>query len=195
LGIGGNIPKIGSAGILVDLGAEMLPDGFGGSSNFLVARSGLGILSPYFFNCVSASATGMATFHFWDKVYMDGNAKLGLRMKLIDNTITGSAEYTLTLKSGAMQSFYASSSNDYEVFKTMVSIRVFQVAGFLLGYSTDFGYFSDIGNCIHTGLEIRQMNEFPFFGGYDLGISTTWQGLLIHRLWIGYRFGIEGPRS
>ena len=186
IALGGNLPKFGSAGILIDIGAEMLPDGYGGSSNFLVTRGGLGILTPFFFNCVSLSATAMATFTFWQQMYIDGNSKLGLRLKLFDDLLNGSAEYTLTLKSG--ESFYTSSGYNYEVFKTMVSLKIYKIFGFLLGYSTDFGYFSDIGNCIHTGLELRPMNDNPLFAGYDLGISTTYPGLLIHRLWIGYRF-------
>jgi hypothetical protein len=192
LGIGGRMPAIGSAGILVDVGAEMLPNGQGGSSNFLITRGGLGILTPYFFKCVSFSATALATYHFWQQIYMDDNAKLGLRTTFLDDMILGSAEYTLSFKSRLAPSFYTTSGFTYEVFKAMMSVRVYKIAGILAGYSTDFGQFSQMytgnGNCIHLGLEIRQMNEFPVFGGYDLGVSTTWQGLLIHRLWIGYRF-------
>lgn len=126
---------------------------------------------------------------------MDDNAKIGLRIKLLDEMILGSAEYTLSFKSGVVQSFYTTSAFDYEVFKAMISMRVYKIAGILAGYSTDFGQFSGMnsgnGNCLHGGLEIRPINEFPFFGGYDLGISTTWQGLLIHRVWVGYRFDVK----
>ncbi len=84
------------------------------------------------------------------------------------------------------------SGYDYEVFKTMVSIRFYKIAGFLAGFSTDFGQFSGMGsgngNCIHAGLELRPMDTYPFYGGYDLGASTTWPGLFVHRIWIGYRF-------
>jgi hypothetical protein len=192
LGLGGQIPKIGSAGILVDVGAEMLPNGYGGSSDFLLTRCGLGILTPFFFGGLSLSATAIATMHFWDQLYMDFNAKLGLRMKLWDDLILGSAEYTLSFKSDIVQSFYTSSQYNYEVFKAMISVKILKVMGILGGYSTDFGQFSGMnsgnGNCLHVGVELRPMDVYPFFAGYDLGISTTWPGLLVHRLWIGYRF-------
>jgi hypothetical protein len=190
LGLGGRLPAVGSAGLLFDIGAEMLPDGYGGSSNFLVARGGLGILTPFYFNAISLSLTGMATMHFWDRLYMDENGKIGLRVKILEDLVLGSAEYTFSFKSAA--SFYTSSQFFYEVFKATVSVRIYKIAGVIAGYSTDFGQFSDYGsgngNCLHAGLELRPLDTYPFFGGYDLGISTTYRDLFIHRIWIGYRF-------
>ncbi|HUI91006.1 MAG TPA: hypothetical protein VLX68_02055 [Chitinivibrionales bacterium] len=192
LGFGGNLPAVGSAGLLVDLGAEMLPDGFGGSSDFLVARCGLGVLTPYYFKVLSLSLTAMATMHFWDRMYMDENGKIGIRTKILDDLILGSAEYTFSFKSAAVESFYPSSQFFYEVFKATVSVQIYKVAGILAGYSTDFGQFSYYGsgngNCLHAGIELRPQDAYPFFGGYDLGISTTFRDLFIHRIWIGYRF-------
>jgi|WetSurMetagenome_2_1015567.scaffolds.fasta_scaffold00008_155 hypothetical protein len=199
--IGGSLPKIGSGGALIDIGAEMLPNGFGGSSEFLLTRLGLGILTPFYFNSISASATATATMHFWNSVYIDWNAKLGLRIKALDSLLTGTAEYTLTFQAGSVESFYTSSSYDYEVFKTMMSVRFYKIFGFLIGYSTDFGEFSNFrnGSCIHLGMELRASHANPIFAGYDLGISidalSQSQGLLIHRLWIGYRFLAKKPEN
>jgi hypothetical protein len=188
LGLGGRLPAVGSVGLLIDIGEEMLIDGYGGSSNFLLARGGLGLLTPYYFNAVSLSLTAMATFHFWDHLYMDENGKIGLRVKILDDLALGSAEYTFSFKSAAVESFYTSSQFYYEVFKATVSVRIFKIAGVIAGYSTDFGEFYDIGNCLHVGLEVRPADVFPFFGGYELGFSTTYPGLIIHRIWLGYRF-------
>jgi hypothetical protein len=193
LGLGGRIPGIGSAGILVDIGAEMLPSGYSdvAASNFLLTRFGLGVLTPYYFGCASLSATGMATLHFWQQLYMDSDAKIGLRLKFLDEMILGSAEYTLSFKTHFIQSFYATYGYDYEVFKALVSVKIYKVAGILAGFSTDFNQSPGSlynGNCLHAGLELRPLDIYPFFGGYDLGVSTTFPGLLIHRIWIGYRF-------
>jgi hypothetical protein len=188
IGIGARFQKIGSFGILLDIGSEMLQDGYGGSSNFLVTRAGIGFLTPFYFNAVSLSATGMSTVHFWDRAYLDNNGKVGLRFKILEDLVRGSFEYTLTFKSAIAESFYQSSQYYYEVFKTTVSVRIYKIAGILAGYSTDFGEFKDIGNCLHAGIELRPSDVYPFFGGYDLGISTTFRDLFIHRIWLGYRF-------
>lgn len=192
LGLGGRLPAVGSAGLLVDLGAEMLPDGYGGSSYFFLGRGGLGLLTPYYFNTVSLSLTAMATMHFWNHLYMDENGKIGLRVKILDDLVLGSAEYTFSFRSAAVESFYPTSQFFYEVFKATVSVRIYKIAGVIAGYSTDFGQFSDYGsgngNCLHAGVELRPLDTYPFFGGYDLGISTTFRDLFIHRIWLGYRF-------
>jgi hypothetical protein len=192
LGLGGRLAKVGSAGFLLDIGAEMLPDGYGGSSYFLLARGGLGLLTPFYFNAVSLSLTAMATMHFWGRLYMDENGKAGLRVKILDDLILGSAEYTFSFRSAAVESFYPSSQFFYEVFKATMSVRIYKIAGVIAGYSTDFGQFSDLGsgngNCLHVGLELRPLDTYPFFGGYDLGVSTTFRDLFVHRIWLGYRF-------
>jgi hypothetical protein len=192
LGIGGRLPAVGSAGFLFDIGAEMLPDGYGGSSNFLVARGGLGILTPFYFNAVSLSLTGMATMHFWDHLYMDENGKIGLRFKILDDLVLGAAEYTFSFRTASVESFYPSSQFIYEVFKATVSVRIYKIAGLIAGYSTDFGQFSGFGfgngNCLHAGIELRPQDTYPFFGGYDLGLSTSYRDLFIHRIWLGFRF-------
>jgi hypothetical protein len=189
VGIGGRLRNIGSIGLLADIGAEMVPDGNSGSSNYLLLRAGLGVLTPYYFNILSLSATGMSTLHFWERMYMDNNGKIGLRFKIFEDLVLGSAEYTLTFKSGVAESFYQSSQFYYEVFKGTISVRILKIMGIIAGYSTDLGEFSDIGNCLHAGIELRPADEYPFFGGYELGISTSQKGLIIHRIWAGYKFG------
>jgi hypothetical protein len=110
--------------------------------------------------------------------------------------VLASLEYTFTFKSGAAESFYQTSQQYiYEVFKALVSLRIYKVAGILAGFSTDFGEFSDIGNCLHAGLELRPTDTYPFFGGYELGISLYQRDLFIHRIWVGYRLQKIKPQD
>jgi hypothetical protein len=132
----------------------------------------------------------MATWHFWNQVYMDANAKAGIRFKVLDEFITGCFEYAFALNSGAAKAFQ--SSNSYQVVKGGISIRFYKIGGLLLGYSTDFGniaggYF-DLGPTIHAGLELRKSSDNPFFGGYEIGVSTYQRDLIIHRFWLGCSF-------
>ena len=190
IGLGGRLPQLGSIGVLTDIGDEFLPDNQGGGTHFLVLRGGAGALTRYFFNSVSLSATLMATLHFWNQTYIDNNGKLGLRFKIHDDLVLGSLEYTFSFKAGAAESFYQnqSSTNFYEVLKALISVRFFKIAGAIVGFSNDLGEFSDIGKTIHLGVELRPSDVYPYFGGYEIGISTQWSNLIIHRFWIGYCF-------
>ncbi len=188
VGIKNNV--LGSIGLLVNIGAEMLPDGNGTESNFLLAGTGIGILTPYFFKTVSLSATTFSTWHFWGEyVYMDNDGKLGLRFKILDDFILGSLERTFSYKSNTMRSFYTTIS-PYQVFKGLLSFRFYKIAGFLVGYGTDNGdeYSPHLGNTLHIGLELRPSSFYPYYGGYELGISTTVSNTVIHRVWVGYKF-------
>jgi len=181
---------LGSAGLLVNIGAEMLPDGNGTESNFLLTGAGIGILTPYFLNTLSLSMTTFATWHFWGEyVYMDNDGKIGLRFKILDDFILGSLEQTFSYKSNIMPSFYTTISY-YQVFKGLLSFRFYKIAGFLAGFGTDHGDQNSphLGNTLHVGLELRPSNVYPYFGGYELGISTTVTNVIIHRVWVGYKF-------
>jgi hypothetical protein len=46
----------------------------------------------------------------------------------------------------------------------------------------------DLGGTLHAGLELRPSEDYPFFGGYELGFSTYWRDLIIHQIWVGYCF-------
>ncbi len=107
LGFGGRIPAIGGVGALIDIGEETVPNGFtGGSpSDYLLTRFGLGVLTPYYYASVSVTGTALATLPDWDRLYMDSNAKIGLRVKFLDEANMGSAEYKMTVKSGLVQTF------------------------------------------------------------------------------------------
>jgi hypothetical protein len=188
MGFGVRSPGLGSIGILADIGAEKLPVGPDEQQNFLVLRGGAGVLTKYYFDHVSLSATVMSTLHFWDHMYVDNNGKLGMRFRINEDLVLGSWEYTFSFTSGAAESFYRSASYYYEVFKTVISIRLYKIAGAIIGFSNDFGQFSDIGKTIHLGIELRPSDVYPFCGGYEIGISTYQRDYMIHRFWIGYCF-------
>jgi hypothetical protein len=184
LGMHGNY--IGSAGLLLTGGQELIPLGDGTNYNYPVAGLGIGALTPYFFNTLSLSFTTMATWHFWEQEYLDFDGKAGFRFKILDDFILGSMEYSFSFRSSVIESFY-SSSYYYRVVKGLLSIRIYKIAGILLGYSSDFG-FKDMGPTIHAGLELRHSDDYPYFGGYELALGSNQKLLITHRVWVGYCF-------
>ena len=178
------------AGFLCDFGAEQLPDGGGGQTNFSTLGIGLGAMTPYFFNRVSFSISTMSTGHFWLQPYWDYDGKAGFRFKSPDSLIMGSLEYTFSLVSGSIRYIYNSSADYYQVVKWLASIKALAIGGILIGLSRDLGIFSDNGVLIHLGVELRRSTINPFFGGYEIGIATTQRNrdLFVHRLWLGYCF-------
>jgi hypothetical protein len=178
------------AGFLFDFGAEQLPDGGGGQTNFSTIGIGLGVLTPYFFNRASFSLSTMSTGHFWLQPYWDYDGKAGLRFKSPDSLIMGSLEYTFSLVSGSIRYIYNSPANYYQVVKFLASIKTLSIGGILFGLSRDLGIFSDNGVLLHLGVELRRSAINPFFGGYEIGIATTQRNrdLFLHRLWLGYCF-------
>ena len=187
LGLGANLKNVGSAGLLFNVGEELLPQGDGTNYNFPVMGLGFGALTPYFFSSISLSFTAMATWHFWQQTYMDDDGKAGIRFKILDDFILGSFECSFSFRSARIQSFYTT-SNYYHVAKGLVSIRFYKIAGFLLGYSSDFGGFQDMGGALHAGLELRHSNDYPYFGGYEVGLSTYQSVSFTHQIWVGYCF-------
>jgi hypothetical protein len=180
------LENIGSAGLLLNAGQELLPLGDGTNSNYPVLGCGIGALTPYFFNTLSLSFTTMATWHFWQQASMDNDAKAGVRFRILDDFILGSLEYAFSFKSGLIESFYTT-SNYCQIAKGLVSIRIYKIAGIILGYSSDFGS-TDMGETMHAGLELRPSDDYPYFGGYEIGLSTYQRILFIHQIWIGYCF-------
>jgi hypothetical protein len=185
-GLGMHLDNIGSAGILLSAGQELIPLGDGTSYNYPVMSLGAGILTPYFLNSLSLSITAMATWHFWQQEYLDYDGKAGARFKILDDFILGSLEYSFSFKSGVIESFYTT-SNYYQVAKGLISIKIYKIAGALLGYSTDFG-FKDMGGTLHVGLELRHSSDYPYFAGYELALGTYQQVYITHQIWVGYCF-------
>ena len=178
------------AGILLDFGAEQLPDGSGQQSNFAKLGMGIGAITPYFMNKVSLALSFMSTGHFWYQPYWDHDGKACMRFKSSDSLIMGSLEYTFSLASGAIKYIYNSPATYYQVVKGLMSYKVLGIVGVLAGYSQDLGILSDNGPMIHLGAELRQSTVYRFFGGYEIGIATTQRhrDIIVHRLWLGYCF-------
>jgi hypothetical protein len=186
-GLGMHLKNVGSAGLLFNIGEELLPQGDGTSYNYPVMGLGAGVLTPFFFNTLSLSLTAMATWHFWQQEYLDYDGKAGCRFRILDDFILGSLEYTFSFKSGFIESFYTTSSY-YQVGKGLISIRFYKIAGLLLGYSSDFGGFKDMGGALHAGLELRHSDDYPYFGGYELAVGTNQRLTFTHQVWVGYCF-------
>jgi hypothetical protein len=187
------IKQGGGVGLLIDIGAEQLPNSmeFGETfSNYPKLGFGAGILTPWFFDRVSLGLSTMTTGHFWLQNYWDNDGKLSLRVRSIDSLLTGSMEYTFSFLDQGPVWIGHSPDNYYEVFKAMVSLRFMGILGLLLGYSDDLENYYANGQCMHVGLELRQSKIYPYYGGYEIGIGLTQlhRDLLVHRIWVGYNF-------
>jgi hypothetical protein len=185
---GAKMPGIGAAGLLGDFGFELLPDGNGGQANFWTMGIGAGLLTPYYFNNVSLSISVMSTGHFWIESFWDNDGKLGARFKTPDSLLMGSLEYTVSFVSGSVKYIGNAPAYYYQVVKGLASLKAYAVLGVLMGFSRDLGIYSDNGSMVHAGLELRQSTVYPFFGGYEVGVSLTHSALLVHRLWLAYCF-------
>jgi hypothetical protein len=186
-GLGMHLNNIGSGGLLLSAGQELLPQGDGTYYNYPIASLGIGVLTPYFFNFLSLSLTSMASWHFYQEEFLDFDGKAGFRFKILDDFILGSFEYTFSFKSSFIESFYTT-SNHYQVGKGLISIRIYKIAGVLLGYSSDFGGYKDMGATLHAGLELRHSDDYPYFGGYELAMGTNQRLTFTHQVWVGYCF-------
>ena len=129
----------------------------------------------------------MSRGHFWIDNFWDHDGKMGLRIKTPDSLVLGSLEYTVSFSSG-FKYIGNAPANYYQVVKAMASIKIYAIMGVLIGYSDDLGIFSNNGTLIHGGLEMRRSDVYPFFGGYELGVSLTRSALLVHHLWLAYAF-------
>jgi hypothetical protein len=190
LGAGMKLPTGLCVGLLVDAGAELLPDGNGGQTNFATWGFGLGIITPYAFNVISLALSTMSTGYYWIESYWDHDGKAGIRFKTPDSLVIGSLEYTFSLVSGTIQQLYNATPAYYQVVKGLASVKVLSIGGVLVGFSRDLGILSDNGAMLHLGAELRRSSVYPFFGGYEIGIglSQEHRDLLVHRLWLGYCF-------
>jgi len=182
------IPYIGSIGALGDFGLELLPNFSGGEENYFSMGLGAGFLTPYAWDYLSLSLFAMSRGHFWIQNFWDHDGKVGLRLKTPDSLVLGSLEYTVSFSSGSVKFIGNSPAYYYQVVKALMSLKIYAIMGVLIGYSDDLGIFSNNGSMIHGGVELRRSSVYPFFGGYELGVSLTHSALLVHHLWLAYSF-------
>jgi len=185
---GYNIPSIGSIGVLGDFGMELLPNFSGGKDNFFTMGLGAGFLTPYWRNYLSLSLCAMSREHFWIQQVWNNDGKIGLRLKTPDSLVLGSLEYTVSFASGTIKYIGNAPANYYQVVKALASLKMYTVLGLVFGFSQDLEIYSNNGTMLHGGIEMRQSSVYPFFGGYEIGVSLTHSALLVHHFWLAYTF-------
>jgi hypothetical protein len=123
-----------------------------------------------------------ALYPFWEH-----EAKLGMRLTLLDSTLLTAAEYGFVLT----EEMYG-----VNVFKAQLSARMLPPFGLLLGFSTDFAdvktsrFYDDgrrLGPMLHGGVELVNSVASPFVGGYEVGVPLDGSLQYSHRFWIGYK--------
>jgi hypothetical protein len=184
-----NLP-IGTIGALL-LGGSVSIQGQADANSSLYYFWGysLGWLSPVLLKAVQLSLSTLTVSHDWITTTWNYDAKAGVLVNVHDSLVLGSLEYGFPLQSGEYL--------PYTVLKGDVSIRVQSIVGILLGYGKDIPNTNDNGSTYHVGVELRRSNVYPFYGGYELGVSP-WASRhgseisLISRIWIGYGFAKKG---
>jgi hypothetical protein len=187
-------PVVGSIGALMITGTESIPDPSNSGLNTLYFFWGIGAgwLSPSIMNTVKFSVSTLSVYHSQFITWWDNGAKAGLQINVNDGKVTGSFEYGFALFNGPV-SFFQNQSNfhGYEIFKGSVSLKMMDIAGVLLGYSKDTPPANAIdnnGSTFHAGVELRRSDVYPYYGGYEMGISGAHGISIIHRIWVGYGF-------
>jgi hypothetical protein len=193
-GISYALPVAGVVGALLITGTESVPDLSNSTVNTLYFFWGIsaGWLSPAIFNTVKLSISTLSVCHFQFETWWDNGAKAGLQINANDGRVLGSFEYGFALFNGPV-SFFQNRANfhGYETFKGNVSIKMMDIAGILIGYSKDSprsNALDNNGSTFHAGVELRRSDIYPYYGGYEAGISTAHGISLIHRIWVGYGF-------
>jgi hypothetical protein len=146
-----------------------------------------GWLSPALFKTVSLSLSMLSIRNSDVYIWWEHCAKAGLLFTVYDSTVLGSLEYGFATDS-VTGSLFSNPDNttNYEAIKGSVSIRFMSIAGLILGYSTDTKNFYDNGATYHLGLELRKSTIYPYYGGYEMGISTAKNGSVFHQIWVGF---------
>jgi hypothetical protein len=196
-GIGFHPDVGGSIGGLLMTGTEnTLPDFDGIRKYYFILGAGFGYLSPLLADVVQLSLSTVSVCHFQVDTWWDHGAKTGAYLNIDDGFVIGSFEYSFSLSNALAQLKNQKTYYSYEVFKGTVSTRFRSIAGFILGYSSDTKNQRDNGPTFHTGLELRPSEVYPYWGGYEIGVSpwssrhqtTTAVVTVIHRFWVGYNF-------
>jgi hypothetical protein len=188
-------PVAGTIGGLMIMGTESIPRTTDtGNITYFFFGISAGWLSPFIFNTVKLSFSTFSVCHVQFIRWWDNSAKAGILIDVNESFVRGSVEYGFSL-SGPV-SFFRNQEDflGYEVLKGDFSLRIRKIAGFLLGFSMDTKNFRDNGTTVHTGIELRRSDVYPFYGGYEIGMNlfaTRFNSgsphlSLLHRVWIGY---------
>ncbi|MGA2506902.1 MAG: hypothetical protein ABSF80_05440 [Chitinispirillaceae bacterium] len=187
-------PVGGNIGALFITGTESVPDPSNSGLNtvYFFWGFGAGWLSPSVMNTVKFSISTISVYHSQFITWWDNCAKTGILINAKDGGLIGSLEYGFSLFNGPV-SFFQNKSNfhGYETIKGCISLKMMGIAGILLGYSNDSPPANAIDNngaTYHAGIELRRSTIYPYYGGYEFGISTAHSISIIHRIWIGYSF-------
>ncbi|MBD3393684.1 MAG: hypothetical protein GF418_16270 [Chitinivibrionales bacterium] len=188
LGAAARFPFLGSAGVLGTIGTDRTSE----SESSATPGFGFGWLSPSLLGIIQVSGAMMFIYHSLDKEFWESAAKLGLRFASTDTLFRASAEYTVSAgeRGHGFGVFTALSDNppEYDVFKTLVSARIYRNLAAMAGYSIDIDYDFSNWHLAHVGLELQESGELPFLGGYDLGFRFGDRWLITHRIWLGLNF-------
>lgn len=201
-GVGRDFGALGGLGTLLAIGWETVGSVSTETRRHAVFNFGIGYLSPALFGMLRGSFSVFGTMHTFGGPDWLLDGKVGCIAETSDHTIRGTTELTVSLAPDPKLPLTPQFDN-YNVFKTLWSIRVMGDMAGLIGLSTDLAGFKDHligqgednGNVIHLGAEIRPIGSRALYGGYELGISTTWSAHILHRLWFGFRFGGSGRSS
>ena len=188
------VPYAGRAGVGVSFGAERISTGIDHMRTFPTLGMGAGWLSPKIAGMVDFSASVFLLGHFLSDPYWNRDAKLGLRLQLPDELVRIAVEYSFPFE-GGFRFRTPRRPWTYEVLKAVVSVRIYRALGVVAGFSSDFHsaddpvyypYFN--GDCLHGGLELAKSDLYPFFGGYEVGVSVDGRWNVIHHVWVGMQF-------
>jgi hypothetical protein len=146
-----------------------------------------GWISPPLFKTVSLSLAMLSIENFDVVTWWEHCAKVGLVFTVFDSTVLGSLEYGFATDSVSGSLFNnPNNTNNYEAIKGTVSIRFRKIAGFILGYSTDTRNLSYNGHTYHVGVELRKSDIYPYYGGYEMALSTADPISVFHQIWLGF---------
>jgi hypothetical protein len=187
----------GTVGGLLMTGTEStMPDFEGIRKYYFILGAGFGYLSPLLADAFQLSLSTISVCHFQVDTWWDHGAKTGAYLNIGDGFVIGSFEYGFSLLNAFAFLRNQRTAYSYEVFKGTISTRFRSIAGFILGCSSDTKNQRDNGPTFHGGLELRPSEIYPFWGGYEIGVSpwssrhqtTSAVITVIHRFWIGYNF-------
>jgi len=187
-GIAVKVPYIGSLGLLQSFGMEVVPGDIGSGDRFFIWGNGFGWLSPELLSIISFTLSTFSVGPFPFSTKWEHCAKIGTIVQYNEDLLRAAIEYSFSLNDRFILLRKKYEMHGYEVMKILISARIYNILGILAGYSSDTPLRSDNGPTVHLGLEMRKSHYYPFFGGYEVGVSTTNFPAVIHRVWFGYRF-------
>jgi len=190
------VPLAGSLGGDVSLGWETVHAGGSDQTTYYDIGFGLGWQSPLFVRRLGCGLSAMTIGKVGPSVTVwDNSMRAGIFACLPDSQFRLTADYAFPLDAG---SAFFSDRDDapYQVVKAIALARLFGPLNAAAGFSSDFpGRWTthgirdgDNGNCLHLEVALDRSAEYAFFGGYDIGISTTYRLSMLHRFWFGYVF-------